>query len=129
MLHKIAHSAGLTLAADLDPGDGRFPPETEMSLYRIVQESFNNVLKHADARHVLVRLQATPAAVNLMVQDDGKGFDPATSNQEERRGFGLLGIAERVRLLGGTCTLQSKPGAGTTVSIHLPLPASTNIAC
>ena len=95
-----------------------------MSIYRIVQESFNNVLKHADARHVLVRLQATAATVDLTIQDDGKGFDPAASNQEERRGFGLIGIAERVRLLGGTCAVQSRAGAGTTVSIHLPLPAS-----
>ena len=128
MLHKIADSSGLAITAELDPIDGRFPPEAEMSIYRIVQESFNNVLKHADARHVLVRLQTAPATVDLTIQDDGKGFDPAMSNQGERRGFGLLGIAERVRLLTGTCTLQSKPGAGTTVSIHLPLPASTNTA-
>ena len=64
----------------------------------------------------------------LTIQDDGVGFDPATSHQEERRGFGVLGIAERVRLLGGTCTLQSRPGAGTTVSIHLPFPAPANTA-
>ncbi len=64
----------------------------------------------------------------LTDQDDGVGFDAATPFHGEQRGFGLLGIAERVRLLGGTYTLQSKPGAGTTVSIHLPLPAPANTA-
>ena len=122
MLHKIEDSSGLVITAELDSIDGRFPAEAEMSLYRVVQESCNNVLKHAEARHVLVRLQAMPASVDLTIQDDGVGFDVATSNQEERRGFGLLGIAERVRLLGGTCAFQSRPGAGTTVAIHLPLP-------
>ncbi len=124
MLHKIEVSSGLAITVKLDPIDGCFPPEAEMSIYRIVQESFNNVLKHADARHVLVRVQAAPATVNLTIQDDGVGFDAATPLNGEQRGFGLLGIAERVRLLGGTCAFQSKPGAGTTVSIHLPLPAS-----
>ena len=99
-----------------------------MSIYRVVQESFNNVLKHADARHVLVRLQTMPTTVDLTIQDDGVGFDAATPLHGERRGFGLLGIAERVRLLGRTCTLQSNPGAGTTVSIHLPLSAPADTA-
>ena len=128
MLHKIKDSSGLAITAELDSIDGRFPADAEMSIYRVVQESFNNVLKHADAKHVRVRLQATPITVELTIQDDGRGFDATTSNQEERRGFGLLGIAERVRLLGGTCAFKSKPGAGTTVSIHLPLPTSANTA-
>ena len=128
MLHKIADSSDLVITAELDSIDGRFPPDSEMSLYRVVQESFNNVLKHADAKHVLVRLQAAPATVDLTIQDDGVGFDATTLTQEERRGFGLLGIAERVRLLTGTCTVQSKPGAGTTVSIRLPLPPPVNTA-
>ncbi len=128
MLRKITDSTGLTITAELDPIDGCFPPEAEMSIYRIVQESLNNVLKHADAKHVLVRVRATPTAVDLTIQDDGVGFDAATSIQGERRGFSLLGIVERVHLLGGTCAVQSKPGAGATASIRLPLPASAETA-
>lgn len=94
-----------------------------MSVYRIVQESIHNVLKHAEAGEVLVRIEVRATTAEFTIQDDGKGFDMArTAPAGEQRGFGLLGLAERARLLGGTFTLQSNVGAGTTVSIRIPRP-------
>ena len=118
MLNKVADASTVTLDVDLDPLDGFFGPEAEMSIYRIVQESINNVLKHADATAAVVRIQAEETAVQITVQDDGRGFDPA--RQDERRGFGLLGIAERVRLLNGIYAVRSQVGEGTTLSVCLP---------
>ncbi|PZR71951.1 MAG: hypothetical protein DLM52_13805 [Chthoniobacterales bacterium] len=121
LLNKIAATGPLLVRTKIDNVDGRFPSEAEMSIYRIVQESINNVLKHADATEVEVTMTTTESSVQLEIRDNGNGFEPATSENGERGGFGLLGMAERVRLLGGTWTIRSSPGAGTTVAIALPV--------
>ena len=88
-------------------------------LYRIAQEALNNVLKHAHAQHVTVRLQRAEAAVQLEINDDGVGFDP--SSAETTGGMGLRGIAERAAQLAGTFTLRSAAGAGTYMCVEVPL--------
>lgn len=101
----------------------RLPPEVETIVFRIAQESLNNVARHAAARQVAVLLDFEPNELRLVVEDDGRGFDPQTAYhpQNGRRPWGLLGIEERVLLVGGRCQIESAPGRGTTVKITIPL--------
>jgi PAS domain S-box-containing protein len=108
-------------AAGLDAG--RLPAATETALYRVILEALTNVLKHARARRVSVVLQASATQVVAIVEDDGVGFDPAPvlagASAEHR--LGVLGMRERVALLGGELTIDSEPGRGTTVIARAPL--------
>lgn len=98
--------------------DHRLDEETETALYRIVQESLTNIVKHADARHVSVVLTRHDRTVTALIEDDGRGFDPAAMHEE---GFGVLGMRERVALLGGVLRLESRKNAGTTVKVEVPV--------
>ncbi len=120
MLNKAAPGGGLSIEADIDELAGLFPPEAEISVYRIVQESLNNIIKHAGATDATVRLVVQEDAVHLTIEDNGRGFDLAAVSESEQRGFGLLGIAERVRLLDGSHSVETTPGKGTRIVIHLP---------
>lgn len=104
--------------------DGRrLPPEVEITLYRIAQETLTNVARHANASHASVLLQRRKGAVVLVVEDDGEGFDVdrVMASAQERKRLGLYGVEERALLVGGLLTIESRPGAGTTVSVEIPL--------
>lgn len=100
------------------PG-ARLPPQLETSVFRIVQEGIGNARKHAHARHLRIDLSRSADSLRILVADDGRGFDP-TRVPEER--FGLEGIRQRSRLLGGEPRITSAPGAGTTIEVVLPAP-------
>ena len=105
----------------------RLPPEVETTVYRVVQEALTNVLKHAEARRVNVVVERRRDQVLVIVEDDGKGFEaeevvPAPGGG---RGLGLLGMRERVALVGGALKLDSSPGAGTTARARIPVPSAT----
>jgi len=95
----------------------RLPPALEVEVYRLVQELLANARRHARARQVLVQLMRHGPELQLVVEDDGGGFDPAAP----RPGVGLRSVQARVQCLGGTLDVQSRPGHGTTVSIELHL--------
>lgn len=95
----------------------------EESLFRIAQECLNNVAKHARASHVDIHLTIDGSIVELTVADDGAGFEPA-SPSEGRRSLGMTSMRERAMLLGGTCTVDTAPGAGTRITARLPLAAT-----
>lgn len=102
----------------------RPPPQIEIALYRIMQEALTNVVKHARARNVSVLLEYRGQVVVAVVEDDGQGFDVDATrhSREDGKGLGMIGMEERVSLLGGTVTVESKPGMGTTVVVEIPLP-------
>jgi two-component system, NarL family, sensor histidine kinase DevS len=120
-LEHLAATFGEQTAIDVDfvtaLGDGRLPAEVETALYRIVQESLTNVVKHAQARHVSIALTKTEGAVNAVIEDDGQGFDPEASDG----GIGLIGMRERLALLGGRLRVESSPETGTTIAAEVPL--------
>ena len=98
----------------------RLPPPTEALLYRIVQETFNNVARHAEARAVVLSLEKKGPNVHLTVSDDGKGFD-AERPPAAGGGVGLVSIRERVELAGGRFSVDSAAGRGTRISVVLPV--------
>ncbi len=102
----------------------RLKPEVETTIFRIVQESLTNVMRHAAASSVLVEVTFNEAGVELAIRDDGRGFDVgrALAGEDGRAAWGLLGIHERASLVGGTAELLSGPGEGATVRVSIPQP-------
>jgi signal transduction histidine kinase len=115
-LGAVESRAGLVTELQGD-GAERLPPKLEQELYRLAQEALNNVLKHAHARHVSVRLDVSADRAILEVADDGVGFEPTLRNDG---GFGLKGMHERVERLGGTLQIESAPGQRTRMRVEVP---------
>jgi chemotaxis family two-component system sensor kinase Cph1 len=99
-------------------GNQRLPAEVETVLYRITQEAMTNIVKHADARLVRVHLSRVGNDVTLVVQDDGRGFDPDGVREGS---VGLIGMRERIALLGGSLMIESTEGAGTMLTAEVPI--------
>ena len=114
----VEAQAGISVDIRSDLGDARLPSDVETALYRIVQEAFTNVLKHAAASRVSVRLDRRADKVTLVVHDDGRGFDPATAREGS---LGLVGMRERAALLGGHLTTESSEDAGTMIKAEVPI--------
>lgn len=97
-------------------------PEIEINLYRIGQEALNNIAKHAGATNVSAILERRDGTVSLIIEDDGKGFDPTKCAKltEDDRGMGLLGMKERAELIGGKIEIESAPNNGTTIYVRVP---------
>lgn len=104
--------------------DDPLSPDVETMTYRIVQESLNNVARHAEARHVCVILEHDAEVLTALVEDDGRGFDPdgvADHPPGRARPLGLIGMRDRVALLGGDLVIESAEGEGTTIRARIPL--------
>jgi signal transduction histidine kinase len=99
-------------------GETRLPSDVETALYRVVQESLTNIVKHANAKHISVSLARRESGVAAVIEDDGAGFDQRAVREG---GVGLLGMRERLALLDGRLEIESRPGAGTTVVAEVPL--------
>ncbi|MBX7170116.1 MAG: hypothetical protein K1X72_04105 [Pyrinomonadaceae bacterium] len=120
MLNKIADKLPLRIISSIDDIDGLFENEAEISIYRIIQESLSNIIKHAEATQIKMVIEQNETQVLIKVEDNGKGFDvKAKSENKTQGGFGLMGISERVRMLNGTISIESKIGTGTTTKIEL----------
>ncbi|MEL7434887.1 MAG: sensor histidine kinase, partial [Chloroflexota bacterium] len=119
MGYKSADRAGFRIHTSLPDNLPELPVEVELSLYRIVEEAFNNIVRHAEATDVWVRVEATKKTLLLSVRDNGIGFD---SDAEPPEGhFGLVGMRERATLVGAEITIISNPFAGTKITLSLGL--------
>ncbi len=98
----------------------RLTPEIETTLYRIAQETLNNVAKHAAAKTVAVVLERRANQVSLIIEDDGVGFDLQQALEADDKGLGLIGMRERAALVGGTVEIESQPDEGATVVVRIP---------
>jgi signal transduction histidine kinase len=119
LVASFSEQTGITVDFEAALPDERLPEEVETALYRIVQESLTNVVKHARARRVSILLARKNGAVKAVVEDDGRGFDPS---EERDEGFGLIGMRERLALLGGRLEIESRREAGTAIAAEVPLP-------
>lgn len=120
---KAAKASGLSMDIELADVDGLLPMEFEVNLFRITQETLNNVLKHAGATRLQVMLTRERAHVRLVVEDDGRGFDPSrlASLAPDERGLGLHEIAERTKIMRGRVVIRSRPTQGTRVTVEVPM--------
>jgi signal transduction histidine kinase len=115
----LARNCGVKVRTAIGENVGRLDPETEMALYRIVQEALHNVAKHAHARAVAIQMVREPGVVRLVVEDDGVGI-PSKNSNSRGHSFGLAGIRERVKSMGGNVHLQSGKGKGTRLEVTVP---------
>ena len=120
-LERLAETWGGQTGIEVDfaarLGDEQLSSEIATALYRIVQESLTNIVKHARARHVSVLLTRKNGAVVAVIEDDGRGFDPTAASD----GFGIQGMRERVELVNGQLRIESEPESGTTLVVEVPL--------
>jgi two-component system, NarL family, sensor histidine kinase DevS len=115
---SFTEQTGISVDFQTALADERLPEEVETALYRIVQESLTNVVKHARARRVSILLARKGGTVKAVVEDDGRGFEPARQTGD---GYGLVGMRERLALLGGRLQVESGRDAGTTIAAEVPV--------
>ena len=114
---RVAESSGIEVDLALDGLPEMLDEQTEIALFRVVQEALTNVARHSGSRRASVLATALGDRLRLVVEDEGRGFDPAAPTGR----LGLAGIRERVELIGGELRIESSPGAGTAVIVDLVL--------
>ncbi len=128
LAHEWSERNDIQLQLEIDPALGRLPETIELSVFRIVQEGLRNIRKHAAARHIRLSLQRTSSASLLVrLEDDGRGLTAPVdlASFSVSKHFGLVGISERVALLGGQMNIESSKGGGTILQIEIPSPYPT----
>jgi signal transduction histidine kinase len=122
LIDNADESSTVAISGKFDSADDLFPREAATNVYRIVQESLNNILKHSRAKKARITLERDVHEVLLKIEDDGCGFKTGKDG-DGAKGLGLKNIAERVRMLGGKIKLDSKPDKGTHIEITIPISA------
>jgi signal transduction histidine kinase/ligand-binding sensor domain-containing protein len=121
LTERIGASSGIEFTVEVPPMHGAVPKDQEINVYRIVQESLNNIVKHSGATQASIDVVYHGRELVITIADTGKGFDAKAAKAPMiGSGFGLTGVAERVGMLGGRHSVVSSPGQGTTVTIVLP---------
>jgi signal transduction histidine kinase len=114
---EVSRRSEIEVSVEAESVPEDLPDEHKIYIYRLVQEALNNAVRHSGARNAKVVVERLAKSIVVRVTDDGRGFDPGRS-----RGMGILGMEERVKRLGGTLRVESRPGKGATVTAELPLP-------
>ncbi len=120
LVEDVEKKTGLEFDLVLDEVEPELDEETASALFRILQESLTNVVRHAEASGVQVSLMRSEAQLVLKVVDDGRGMEPA--DRSKPRSFGLIGIRERAYILGGSVRIESEPDRGVTIEVAVPVP-------
>jgi signal transduction histidine kinase len=120
LVREWSEAYGVCAEFHADGVHGRIEPDAETCLYRIAQEALHNVVKHARASHVAVILAHRADGIGLIVEDDGCGFDLAQLDAGLERHIGITGMRERAALVSGSAEIETAPGKGTTVLVHVP---------
>jgi PAS domain S-box-containing protein len=119
LLHEFSQRSGIVIGLDVADAVQELRDPVATAVYRMVQETLTNVARHAQATEVQVTIRVDGDMLEISVRDNGVGFDPA--RQGGHRSYGLLGIRERAQTLGGSAVIASAPGAGTEITIRIPL--------
>jgi signal transduction histidine kinase len=130
LVERVQRQSGIAVSLEVDLAyesgrvATRHAPEVEATIYRVVQEALTNAVKHANAGRVAVVVREDADAVDIVVRDDGQGFDPDAAASSA--GFGLLGMRERIALVGGTLAVESSPGKGAEIRARVPVRRSSS---
>ncbi len=120
MLERVSKASAIEFSWEIDSIDGFFPKDAEINFYRIAQECLNNIVKHSEATGAKVQIKRIESGnLQLTIDDNGRGFETAAAalKRADQSGFGLAGINERARILGGKLVINSAPNKGTTVKL------------
>lgn len=120
LAERFSKRFGTPVSVDSKPMP-RLTKTTEAAMYRVAQEALNNVARHAKATRVHIRLWMSPGELHCRIRDDGVGFDPAALPRASKNALGIIGIRERLNVLGGSLEIQSAPQQGTELKIEVPV--------
>jgi signal transduction histidine kinase len=128
LCQEFSKITGIKVKFQVSPSLERIDPKVEIAIYRIVQESFNNISKYAEATEVSLDLYRKESQVFVRVKDNGKGFDPdaVIKSKKAGGGFGLMNMKERAELIGGKVEIVSSSGTGTELLLEINLDFFTN---
>jgi signal transduction histidine kinase len=114
---------GISVSTEFAGTERRFPPEVEVTLFRVAQGAIGNILEHSEAKNASIKLECNNIECKLQIGDDGRGFDVSkiTRVDPSGRGAGVFTMKERVNLVGGRCHIESAPGQGTNVFVKVPV--------
>jgi signal transduction histidine kinase len=120
---RVLNTSETAIFMEIDTDDVEIPPDTEINIFRIIQEGINNILKHSSASEAIIKLKKVKENIYLEISDNGEGFDNKKEKEQNvaYEGFGLKGMAERATMLGGTFQVNSKKGIETTLKIVIPI--------
>lgn len=118
LISDVDESSSIFFTSELDLIDVYFSEKESLNFYRFMQESVTNILKHAEATSVAIKIKKLPQKIIIKIKDNGIGFDPIQARRKQS--MGLKTIAERIRILGGAISVNSKPGQGTTIQTEIP---------
>ena len=124
-----SRQSGIRIDVHARPNAERLPSATESAIYRVVQEALTNIARHSGATHASLIVERRHGQLAVVVEDDGHGFDSENETRvADAPGLGLLGIRERVELLGGTVTIESALGSGTSLYVRIPIAPNSNVS-
>ena len=124
LVDNINMTRKLKVTLDADENiDNYFDPSHALTVFRIIQEALNNAIKHAKASSVYIRFAKKPGFAQVIIEDNGIGFDVKTV----KRGIGLKNIENRIYLINGTHTIESIPNKGSRITINFPIPKTINV--
>jgi signal transduction histidine kinase len=128
-IEEVAKTAGFEIDYQCTSPEGleRLPSRIEVTLFRIAQEAITNMIRHAKAAHASVIVLRQFRDITMIVEDDGRGFDMAMVRDRGDQCLGLIGMEERVNLLGGSFVIESSPGDGTTIRVRIPLSEESDV--
>jgi signal transduction histidine kinase len=118
VIKQVSENSPILFASHVDEIDGTFDKESEIHVYRIIQESINNIIKHSSATEAAIVIKKNAAIVSLVIRDNGQGFE---TSLDKSTGFGLNSILERVWILGGESKISSSPGCGANLIFEIPM--------
>jgi len=124
-LEDFSKNFGIAVSASFPEKTERLPATKEVAIFRIFQETLQNVQKHAGATAVTVKCTSNPAALKIQIEDNGHGFDPASIEKRNPRSMGIVTMRERAELINAQLDIQSSPGHGTQVTLVVPMMGAT----
>jgi signal transduction histidine kinase/ligand-binding sensor domain-containing protein len=126
MVQKVTTSSSIQFEVKIDKIDDYFDKQTKINIFRILQEAVNNIVKHSAATKATLKIEIPGSQITLQISDNGRGFVAENVNFHGKRGFGLFGMTERVKLLQGEIFIKAEPESGTTIFIRLPIEENRN---
>jgi signal transduction histidine kinase len=122
LVNQVGDASGIVFTSAIGDLGARLSKDAEINVYRVIQEAINNIVKHSGATRASVEMSRDNECLNVVIADNGRGFDTsAPPRPSGAGGFGILNMSERIRMIGGTASVEASPGHGTKIRLSVPV--------